>query len=382
MSASAFSMSNWKTRSTNEDLSTLDLLDEELFLKVLQIEQKRTERSGRRFVLLLLRCENLLTCSNTRKPLESILDTLSTSIRATDTTGWYKRGSVIGIIFTELGAAEGKTITHALLTKVTAALSNSLSIEQINQISVSFHVFPEDWDVDNVNRGDGKRLPDDPTETRIPRKASMAAKRLIDITGSLSALVVLAPIMAAIAAAVKLSSKGPILFKQQRVGRYGRNFSFWKFRSMQCNNNTAIHEEFVKTLIAGQNGAAAQPGNTQKSFKIKNDPRVTPIGRFLRRTSLDELPQLFNVLIGDMSLVGPRPPIPYEVKYYDIWHRRRLLAAKPGITGLWQVNGRSRVGFDDMVRLDLKYATSWSLWLDFKILLQTPRAVLGGEGAC
>jgi lipopolysaccharide/colanic/teichoic acid biosynthesis glycosyltransferase len=114
---------------------------------------------------------------------------------------------------------------------------------------------------------------------------------------------------------------------------------------------------------------------------MTNDPRVTPIGRLLRRTSLDELPQFLNVLWGDMSLVGPRPPIPYEFSTYDIWHKRRLLAVKPGITGLWQVKARSRVGFADMVRLDLKYAQSVSVWLDLKILLNTPRAVLGGDGA-
>ncbi len=121
--------------------------------------------------------------------------------------------------------------------------------------------------------------------------------------------------------------------------------------------------------------------NGQTTFKLTRDPRVTPIGRFLRRTSLDELPQFFNVLLGEMSLVGPRPPIAYEFEAYDIWHKRRLLAVKPGITGLWQVKGRSRVTFDEMVRLDLRYASSWSLWLDIKILLETPRAVIGGVGA-
>ena len=116
-------------------------------------------------------------------------------------------------------------------------------------------------------------------------------------------------------------------------------------------------------------------------FKITDDPRVTPVGRFLRRTSLDELPQFLNVLLGEMSLVGPRPPLPYEVEAYDVWHRRRLLEARPGITGLWQVNGRSRTKFDDMVRLDLQYARKQSLWLDLKILLRTPAAVVSGDGA-
>ena len=119
----------------------------------------------------------------------------------------------------------------------------------------------------------------------------------------------------------------------------------------------------------------------KSAYKLTADPRVTRVGSFLRKTSLDELPQFLNVLKGDMSLVGPRPPLPYEVECYKLWHRARLLAAKPGITGLWQVGGRSRVKFDDMVRMDLRYAASWSLWLDIKILLQTPHAVFSGNGA-
>jgi lipopolysaccharide/colanic/teichoic acid biosynthesis glycosyltransferase len=150
---------------------------------------------------------------------------------------------------------------------------------------------------------------------------------------------------------------------------------------MRPANDSAVHQEYMKRFIAGNASSSNQEGGPAPVFKITNDPRVTPLGRFLRRTSLDELPQFFNVLLGDMSLVGPRPPIPYEVDCYDIWHRRRLLVVKPGITGLWQVSGRSRVGFDDMVRLDLKYARSWTIWLDIKILMKTPRAIFGGEGA-
>jgi lipopolysaccharide/colanic/teichoic acid biosynthesis glycosyltransferase len=187
--------------------------------------------------------------------------------------------------------------------------------------------------------------------------------------------------MIAIAIAIKLTSNGTVLFRQQRVGRYGKRFTFLKFRSMRCANDSAVHQEYMKRFISGKASTDGQGGKQAPVFKITNDPRVTPIGRFLRRTSLDELPQFFNVFIGEMSLVGPRPPIPYEVECYDIWHRRRLLAVKPGITGLWQVSGRSKVAFDDMVRLDLKYARSWSIWLDIKILVKTPRAVLGGEGA-
>jgi lipopolysaccharide/colanic/teichoic acid biosynthesis glycosyltransferase len=149
---------------------------------------------------------------------------------------------------------------------------------------------------------------------------------------------------------------------------------------MYAKNDPAIHQEYVRQLIAGGPGAE-QNGRDSKVYKLTNDPRVTAVGKFLRRTSLDELPQLLNVLKGEMSLVGPRPPVPYEFDCYDIWHRRRLQTVKPGITGMWQVAGRSRVSFDEMVRLDLEYARSWSLWLDIKILLRTPRAVFSGEGA-
>jgi lipopolysaccharide/colanic/teichoic acid biosynthesis glycosyltransferase len=161
------------------------------------------------------------------------------------------------------------------------------------------------------------------------------------------------------------------------VGQYGHRFEFLKFRSMHVGNNNAIHKEFVKNLITGAAESAAQ----NKVYKLTNDPRITPIGHFLRRSSLDELPQFFNVLTGQMSLVGPRPPIPYEVEVYEMWHRRRLLAVKPGITGLWQVQGRSRTTFDEMVRLDLQYARTWSVWMDLRILLQTPRAMVSGDGA-
>jgi lipopolysaccharide/colanic/teichoic acid biosynthesis glycosyltransferase len=174
-----------------------------------------------------------------------------------------------------------------------------------------------------------------------------------------------------------MSSKGPILFRQQRVGQFGKPFTFLKFRSMCDANDPAIHEEYVGRLIAGA-ADSQEAHKQQKFFKLTKDPRITPIGGFLRRTSLDELPQFFNVLIGDMSLVGPRPPIQYEVARYSAWHKRRLLAVKPGITGLWQVGGRNKVTFDDMVRMDLQYAKSWTLWLDVKILLKTPRAAVMG----
>jgi len=205
-------------------------------------------------------------------------------------------------------------------------------------------------------------------------------KRCIDIMGSSAALLFLAPVFAVIALVIKLSSKGPALFKQERLGQGGKTFTLLKFRTMRTDCDAKIHQQFVEQFIAGQTvGDAGQ--DSKPVFKIQNDSRLTPIGRFLRKTSLDELPQFCNVLLGDMSLVGPRPPIAYEFRAYEVWHRRRVLEIKPGITGLWQVEGRSRTRFDEMVRLDLKYARAWSIWLDLKILLQTPGAVLSGEGA-
>jgi lipopolysaccharide/colanic/teichoic acid biosynthesis glycosyltransferase len=202
----------------------------------------------------------------------------------------------------------------------------------------------------------------------------------MDVVGSAVALALLSPVFGAVALAIKLTSKGPVLFKQERLGQYGKKFTVLKFRSMRTDCDAKIHEQYVSQFIAGDVANVATNGE-KPVFKIQGDPRVTPVGRFLRKTSLDELPQFWNVLVGNMSLVGPRPPVAYEYKAYDLWHRRRVLEIKPGITGLWQVEGRSRIRFDEMVRLDLKYARGWSIWLDMKILLQTPGAVLTGEGA-
>jgi lipopolysaccharide/colanic/teichoic acid biosynthesis glycosyltransferase len=161
-------------------------------------------------------------------------------------------------------------------------------------------------------------------------------KRAVDLTGSLVALVLLSPLFLGFALAIKLTSKGPVFCRQKRIGQYGVPFVFLKFRSMHVNNDASVHKEYVKRLIAGR---------AQGVYKLTKDSRVTRVGGFLRRTSLDELPPFINVLKGEMSLVGPRPAIADEVESYDMWHRRRVLEAKPGITGLWQVNGRSRIKF-------------------------------------
>ncbi len=194
------------------------------------------------------------------------------------------------------------------------------------------------------------------------------AKRALDITVAAALLVLAAPLMLLVAVAIKLDSPGPVIFRQRRVGKDGRLFTFYKFRGMVADAEARLHEVAHLNEVDGP------------IFKSRRDPRVTRVGRVLRRTSLDELPQLWNVLRGDMSLVGPRPPLPTEVAQYEPWQRDRLLAPG-GITGLWQVSGRNLLGFEDMVRLDLEYITRWSLWLDLVILARTVLVVFTARGA-
>ena len=210
--------------------------------------------------------------------------------------------------------------------------------------------------------------------------AARLAKRASDVIIAGAALIVLSPAWVVIALITKFDSPGPVFYQQERVGMDGRVFLFIKFRTMRADSDDAIHRSYQEKLIAGRTAETNLGDDANPVFKLANDPRITRTGRVLRRLSLDEMPQLLNVLRGDMSVVGPRPPIPYEVENYEIWHRKRL-DMKPGITGLWQVSGRNRLSFDEMVRLDLFYIENWSLWLDAKIILKTLPVMLRGEDA-
>ena len=357
------------------------ILNEGAFHRMISLERKRTERSRKPFLLMLLDMGNGLRSDNNNKALDKILSALSLSTRETDVTGWYQNNSVVGVMFTEFGAEDRNTILSTMMTRVSETLRNNLSSQQFGLISISFHLFPEEWNHDIPQRPSNPTLYPDLARRDSAKKFFCAIKRIMDIVGSALALLLFFPILLVIAVAIKLTSKGPVFFRQKRVGQYGEQFVFLKFRSMHVNNDASVHKAFVKKLIAGS--AESQPGNSNGNgvYKLTKDSRITRVGGFLRRSSLDELPQFINVLKGEMSLVGPRPAIAYEVEAYDIWHRRRVLEAKPGITGLWQVNGRSRIKFDDMVRLDLRYAKTWSPWMDLKILLRTPVAVVFGDGA-
>jgi exopolysaccharide biosynthesis polyprenyl glycosylphosphotransferase len=205
-------------------------------------------------------------------------------------------------------------------------------------------------------------------------------KRSMDLLLSLLVLSLGAPFFLAIGLLIKLTSKGPVFFRQQRIGENGRPFDCFKFRTMRSDTDDALHREFAQNFIQGRMEQTALDENGSSIYKLQEDPRITAVGNFLRKTSLDELPQFINILRGEMTVVGPRPPVLYEYDCYEEWHKLRL-KVKPGLTGLWQVSGRSTVTFHEMVMLDLYYIENWSLMLDVKIMLRTVPVMLAGTGA-
>jgi exopolysaccharide biosynthesis polyprenyl glycosylphosphotransferase len=357
------------------------ILKEEIFQAMLKLERRRAERSGRPFVLMLFDSGPIRNHGRNVGFAERLASVVRRATRETDLVGWYEDGTILAVIFTEINLEGTSPITEVLYSKVVKALQENLDHKLASKLAITVHLFPESWDKDHPDRVADIKLYPDLSQKGLKKQFPTVVKRSIDVLGSGILLLILFPVLAAIALAIKLSSRGPIIFKQERLGQFGRRFKCLKFRTMYTDNDPKIHREYALSFIAGKTETQEKDEAEPTVYKIKNDPRVTPVGRFLRKTSLDELPQFWNVLSGDMSLVGPRPPVPYEFEVYDFWHRRRVLEVRPGVTGLWQVSGRSRIRFNDMVRLDLRYAERWSLWLDFKILLATPRAVFTGDGA-
>jgi len=332
------------------------------------------------FVLVLLDAyqEN----GSAARTLNEAVTGIASVSRETDLIGWYRQNAMAGVIFTEIGDENKAEVLVTLRNKIRATLVETLGEAKADRIAISVHVFPEDWNASQSTWSADTKLYPDLHHHVTEKKIQMRIKRAIDIVGSAALLLVLLPLLATISVIIKLTSKGPVLFKQERLGMFGARFKCLKFRSMYMNCKSEVHQNYAKQFISGKVEAEKKDGTAPTVYKLTNDPRITPIGRFIRRTSLDELPQFWNVLRGDMSLVGPRPPVPYEFEMYDFWHRRRVLEVRPGVTGLWQVYGRSRTKFDDMVRLDLRYCQTWSLLLDLKILFATPKAVVSGSGAC
>ncbi|MHC1696752.1 MAG: sugar transferase [Geobacteraceae bacterium] len=360
-----------------------EIFGEKIFQNILHIERRRTERSGKPFLLTLINTCKIKPTDFYPAILGEIVSILLSSKRETDICGWYEHGRRIGMIFTDIDNIDTQEAREAISSKIRRKLAENIPPEIMDTLSVDFHYYPEKYDITTEKLAlFEKTLYPDIDHARQLKRSGYFFKRIIDLIGSSLAILLLSPVFCVISILIKMTSKGPVLFQQERLGQFGNKFIFLKFRSMQVDCDDAIHRAYIKKLITENKASEEESADSQGPvYKIRNDPRITPIGAFLRKTSLDELPQLLNVLRGEMSLVGPRPAIPYEFENYDIWHRYRLLQVKPGITGLWQVTGRSSTTFDEMVRLDLKYIHEWSLWLDFKILLLTPLAVVKGKGA-
>ncbi|MCF7944610.1 MAG: sugar transferase [Spirochaetia bacterium] len=223
--------------------------------------------------------------------------------------------------------------------------------------------------ISRYEKGDSRKIRLKKGIFRFVTKSALAFKRLLDITVSLVALILLSPLFFLTAVAIRINDWGPVIYTQIRIGKHGAEFKFPKFRSMVMDADKLKDQLLKESMHSGD-----------VTFKIKEDPRITKVGRFIRKFSIDELPQLWCVLKGDMSLVGPRPPVPREVELYTQEDRRRL-EVTPGLTGIWQVSGRADIGFEDQVKLDVEYIESQSVWLDFKLLLKTIPAVLMGKGA-
>jgi len=346
-----------------------DILHKSEFLKRLRVEKRRADRSKSPLSLALLSFGK--EALNDHQQIESLMNLLQKNTRDTDIKGWVDH-DVIGLILPDTNE---KGVQYC----VEKILNGNGNIPY----SVIAGTYPDDLFNKLLNEGQSQPdlFPLDLDDSVKPRKLQDALKRGMDIIGAIVGLLLFSPFMLLAAIAIKADSPGPIIFKQLRIGRKGSRFSFYKFRSMYFNGDDHLHREYVTNLIKGDLEKINQGDEEAPLYKIKSDPRVTPVGKIIRKTSIDELPQFFNVLKGEMSLVGPRPPLPYEVEKYETWHLRRILEVKPGITGLWQVDGRSTTSFNDMVRLDLRYALNWSLWLDMKILFKTVREIIHSKGA-
>jgi exopolysaccharide biosynthesis polyprenyl glycosylphosphotransferase len=307
---------------------------------------------------------------HTRKP-QAVLSCIEKGLRATDIIG-YLGHDVIGILLPDTDETGGRKLVEKLVN---------------GKKDLPFAILRGTYPDELFSHLNGERLATEDLSILFledfsnHRTYQYVLKRAMDILGAVVGLLLLSPVMVMTALAVKATSAGPIIFKQTRLGKKGKPFVFYKFRSMNVKSDDKIHREYVTSLITKQSPVTNHGSAESPLFKIRSDPRITPVGHFIRKTSIDELPQLFNVLKGDMSLVGPRPPLAYETENYQSWHLRRILEAKPGITGLWQVSGRSRLSFDAMVRLDLTYARTWSLTMDMKIILKTFGVVIRGTGA-
>ena len=342
------------------------------FRQKLVQERRRAERANKPLLVMILNTGYVSDKDGPGEIYNALGKGIHSCVRDTDICGVLEDGALLGVIFTEVEAEKVADAKRVVAGKIREKLKELLKDEVARRITISFHIYPEAGGSNGAF--DMLFFPEFRCKS-VTETGGLVVKRALDLVGSVAGLLLLAPALLVLLVAMKMTSDGPVFFCQERIGLNGRKFKLFKFRTMVVGNKDDIHREFVTKLIEGK------LSEDQAVFKITSDPRVTPIGRILRKYSLDELPQLFNVVMGDMSLVGPRPPIYYELEQYSGWQRNRLMGKRPGITGAWQVSGRSKTTFDEMVRLDLRYLRGWSVALDLKIILQTPLAVLRCRGA-
>ena len=316
----------------------VDVLSRDHFLTQLHREKRRADRSRAPLSVVVLRFAG--GGGLDEDDHRDITTDLSLNKRETDVIAYLGDGVVAFLLpYSEAKAAEA--FSELIVSRTNTPAAN---------VQVATYPDPgfETLLVDSLAQIDASQV-SAPSSLR-KNTSLLGVKRAIDIIGSIVLLILASPLMLVTAIAIKLTSPGPVIFRQMRIGRRGKPFPFYKFRSMRCDNDDAIHREYVENLIQGRHDQINEGDADKPVYKLRSDTRITAVGRIIRRTSIDELPQLFNVLKGEMSLVGPRPPIPYEIEKYQPWHMRRLQEVRPGITGLWQVEGRSKTTFDDMVR--------------------------------
>jgi lipopolysaccharide/colanic/teichoic acid biosynthesis glycosyltransferase len=337
------------------------------FLKQLQLEKRRTDRSKAPLSMIVF---TGVAGDQRLQSLTRLADLLQSNKRETDILGYFGEHR-LALLLPDTNGVGVETLLRNLRSRAGDLEYSTGSSTYPDQLFDSLLT---------VQKAPAEALPlliDESTSSSV----SALLKRAVDLAGAAALILLLSPLMLVTALAIALTSTGPVIFRQVRLGRRGTPFVFYKFRSMVTDADDQIHREFVRNLINGKHREVNQGDPDNPLYKLAADPRITRVGAFIRAMSIDELPQLFNVLKGDMSLVGPRPPLAYEAEKYQSWHLRRVLEIRPGITGLWQVEGRSRTSFDDMVRLDLRYIRNSSLLLDLKILLKTVLVVIRREGA-
>ena len=343
-----------------------DVVPRELFLSQLEREKRRVDRSKAHLSVVTFRFGN----EADEHDADRLLELVCARKRETDVVGRLN-DELVAVLLPDTGS-EGSHEFIRKITEGTRGIHFAAAVESYPEHLLQ-HLSGE--------RGEYRPLVDVAAESSArSRQAALAVKRAIDFAGAAAGLVLLSPLMLIVALAIALDSPGPLVYKQVRLGRRGRPFVFYKFRSMYRDADDRIHRNYVRDLIESGTKPGATRDASKPWSKLESDSRITPVGRFIRKTCLDELPQLANVLKGDLSLVGPRPPLPYEASAYDSWHFRRMLDMKPGVTGLWQVEGGNCASFNDMVRMDLRYVRRWSMALDFEILLRTILVVLRKRG--